>query len=125
MLQSGGQNHNWPTSGQIGNMTPAFCGAQRFGAGQQISNWPQVGRLATYPLLSPSRGSLTLRSGGGGSQQWPTSGQLGCIHPTVWGLRRFGTGDKISSGPHMGSRVIFFCIKHEYKKLPKSNFFLQ
>ena len=47
-LQSGGQNHKWPTSGRIGYITHTVCGGpQRFRAGDKISSSPQVGGLAT------------------------------------------------------------------------------
>ena len=78
-LQSGGQNQKWPTSGQIGYLTPAVSGIpaaskrgaksevahkwanrlphpcrigdpRRFRAGGKIRSGPQVGKLATSPL---------------------------------------------------------------------------
>ena len=77
-LQSGGQNHKWPTSGQIGYLTSAVSGSptaaergaksevahlwanwlphpwpirepHRFRAGDEIRSGPQVGKLATSP----------------------------------------------------------------------------
>ena len=76
MLESGGQNHKWPTSGRIGYITLAVRGVpnasdlaaksevahkwadwlhhlyrlggpQRFRAGDRIRTGPQVGGLAT------------------------------------------------------------------------------
>ena len=110
-LQSGGQNQKWPTSGQIGYLTPAVSGSptasergaksevahkwanwlphpcrigepHRFRAGGKIRSGPQVGNLATSPL--PYRGAPTLQSGGQ-NQKWPTSGQIGYLTPAVSG----------------------------------------
>ena len=110
-LQSGGQNQKWPTSGQIGYLTPAVSGiptAARRGAksevahkwakwlphpyrigephhcraGGKIRSGPQVGKVATSPL--PYRGSPPLQSGGQ-NQKWPTSGQIGYLTPAVSG----------------------------------------
>ena len=92
-LQSGGQDHKWPTCGQNGYVTPAVSGIptasergaksevahmwakwlrhpcrlgdpHRFRAGGKIRSGPLVGKMATSPL--PSRGSPPLHSGGGG-----------------------------------------------------------
>ena len=111
-LQSGGQNQKWPTSGQIGYLTPAVSGIPtaaergaesevahkwanwlphpcrigeplRFRAGGKIRSGPQVGEVATSPL--PYRGSPPLQSGGQ-NQKWPTSGQSGYLTPAVWGV---------------------------------------
>ena len=110
-LQSGGQNHKWPTSGQIGYLTPAVSGSataaergaksevahkwanwlthpcrigepHRCRAGGKIRSGPQVGKLATSPL--PYRGAPPLQSGGQ-NQKWPTSGQIGYLTPAVSG----------------------------------------
>ena len=110
-LQSGGQNQKWPTSGQIGYLTPAVSGSPtaaergaksevahkwanwlphpcRIGephhcrAGGKIRSGPQVGKLATSPL--PYRGAPPLPSGGQ-NQKWPTSGQIGYLTPAVSG----------------------------------------
>ena len=110
-LQSGGQKHKWPTSGQIGYLTPAVWGSptaaerggksevahkwanwlphpcrigepHRFRAGGKIRSGPQVGKLATSPL--PYRGAPPLQSGGQ-NQKWPTSGQIGYLTPAVSG----------------------------------------
>ena len=157
-LQSGGQNQQWPTSGQIGYISLAVLGVpkaskrgttsalahkwrdwlhhpchlggpQRFKAGDKFSNGPQVGTLATSPM--PSGGSPTLQSGGQ-NQQWPTSAQIGYISLAVLGVpkaskrgtksalahkwidwlhhschlggpQRFKAGDKISTGPQVGT----------------------
>ena len=111
-LQSGGQNQKWPTSGQIGYLTPAVSGSptasergaksevahkwakwlphpcrtgdpHRFRAGGKIRSGPQVGKLATSPL--PYRGAPPLQSGGQ-NQKWPTSGQIGYLTPAVSGI---------------------------------------
>ena len=110
-LQSGGQNQKWPTSGQIGYLTPAVSGSptasergansevahkwanwlphpcrigepHRLRAGGKIRSGPQVGKLATSPL--PYRGAPPLQSGGQ-NQKWPTSGQSGYLTPAVSG----------------------------------------
>ena len=110
-LQSGGQNQKWPTSGQIGYLTPAVSGSptasergaksevahkwanwlphpcrigepHRFRAGGKIRSGPQVGEMATSPL--PHRGAPPLQSGGQ-NQKWPTSGQIGYLTPAVSG----------------------------------------
>ena len=109
--QSGGQNQKWPTSGQIGYLTPAVSGSptasergaksevahkwanwlphpcrigepHRLRAGGKIRSGPQVGKLATSPL--PYRGAPPLQSGGQ-NQKWPTSGQIGYLTPAVSG----------------------------------------
>ena len=111
-LQSGGQNQKWPTSGQIGYLSPAVSGIPAAGergaksevahkwanwlphpcrigdprrcrAGGKIRSGPQVGKLATSPL--PYRGSPPLESGGQ-NQKWPTSGQIGYLTPAVLGI---------------------------------------
>ena len=90
-LQSGGQSHRWPRSGQGGYITPAAWGVptalergaesevahkwarwlrnpcrlggpHRFKAGGKIRSGPQVGKVATEPL--PPRGPHRLRAGG-------------------------------------------------------------
>ena len=111
-LQSGGQNHKWPTSGQIGYLTPAVSGSptaaergaksevankwanwvpqpcrigepHRFRAGGKIRSGPEVGKLTTSPL--PYRGSPPLQSGGQ-NQKWPTCGQTGYLTPAASGI---------------------------------------
>ena len=128
-LQSGGQNQKWPTSGQIGYLTPAVSGSptasergaksevahkwakwlphpcrigesHRCRAGGKIRSGPQVGKLATSPL--PYRGAPPLQSGGQ-NQKWPTSGQIGYLTPAVSGSPTAAErGGKIRSGPQMG-----------------------
>ena len=83
-LQSGGQNQKWPTSGQIGYLTPAVSGIPTASnRGGKIRSGPQVGEMATSPL--PYRGSPTLQSGGQ-NQKWPTSGQIGYLTPAISGI---------------------------------------
>ena len=111
-LQSGGQNQNWPTSGQGGYATPAVSGIptaakrgakselahlwakwlchpcrlgdpHRCRAGGKIRSRPLVGKVAMSPL--PSRGSPPLQSGGQ-NQKWPTCGQGGYVTPAVSGI---------------------------------------
>ena len=82
-LQSGGQNQKWPTSGQIGYLTPAVSGSPTAAErGGTFRSGPQVGKVATSPL--PYRGAPPLQSGGQ-NQKWPTSGQIGYLTPAVWG----------------------------------------
>ena len=109
--QSGGQNQKWPTSGQIGYLTPAVSesptaserGAEsevahkwanwlphpcrirephRFRAGGKIRSGPQVGELATSGL--PYRRAPPPQSGGQ-NQKWPTSGRIGYLTHGVSG----------------------------------------
>ena len=111
-LQSGGQNHRWPTSGQGGYITPAAWGVptasewgaesevahkwarwlhhscrlggpHRFRARGRIGSGRQVGKVATSPLLH--RGCPPLQTGGQ-NQKWPTSEQGGYITPAAWGV---------------------------------------
>ena len=112
LLQSGGQNQKWPTSGQSGYLTPAVSGIptpsergaksevahkcakwlphpcrlgdpHRCRAGGKIRSGPLVGKVATSPL--PYRGSRPLQIGGQ-NQKWPTSGQSGYLTPAVSGI---------------------------------------
>ena len=111
-LQSGGQNQQWPTSGQSGYLTLAVSGIptaaergaksevahkwakwpphpcrigdpHRCRAGGKIRSGPQAGEMATSPL--PYRGSPPLQSGGQ-NHKWPTSGQSGYLTPAVSGI---------------------------------------
>ena len=171
-LYSGGQNQKWPTSGQNGYLTPAVSGIpiasergaksevahkwakwlphpcrigdpRRFKAGGKIRSGPQVGKMATSPLLY--RGSPPLQSGGQ-NQKWPTSGQNGYLTPAVSGIptasergaksevahkwarwlphpcrigdpHRFKAGGKIRSGPQVG-KVAKSEVAHWAKWLP-------
>ena len=128
-LQSGGQNQNWPTSGQSGYLTPAVSGIptaaergakpylahkwakwlthpcrirdpHRFREGGKIKSGPQVGKAATSPL--PYRGSPPLQSGGQKSEvahKWAKW----LTHPCRIGdPYRFRAGGKLRSGPQVG-----------------------
>ena len=80
-LQSGGQNQNWPTSGQGGYITPAALGvptASERGAESEVAH--KWARWLHHPcrLGGPHR----FRAGGQ-NQKWPTSGQGGYITPAV------------------------------------------
>ena len=118
MLQSGGQNHRWPTSGQGAYITPAAEGvptaSQRGGGGEH--RWRTSGQggyitptfMGCPPLHSggaqsqvaqkwarwlhnppPPGGPPHLHSGGQ-NHRWPTSGQGGYINPaTGGGAHRF------------------------------------
>ena len=112
LLQSGGQNQNWPTCGQSGYVTPAVPGIPTaaeqgaksevahlwarllrhpcrlgdphcFRAGGIFKSGPLVGNVATSPL--PSRGSPPLQRGGQ-NQKWPICGQCGYVTPAVSGI---------------------------------------
>ena len=127
-LQSGGQNQKWPTSGQIGYLTPAVSGSPTaskrgaksevahkwanwlphpcrigephcFRAGGKIRSGPQVGKLATSPL--PYRGAPPLQSGGQ-NQKWPTSGQIGYLTPAVSGSPPPQSGGQNQKWPTSG-----------------------
>ena len=56
----------------------------RFRAGGKIRSGPQVGKVATSPLLC--RGAPLLQSGGGGNEKGPTCGQSGYVTPAVSGI---------------------------------------
>ena len=128
-LQSGGQNQKWPTSGQIGYLTPAVSGiptASQRGAKSEVAH-----KWAKW-LLHPCRiGDPHRFRAGGQNQKWPTSGQSGYLSPAVSGIptasergaksevahkwakwlphpcrigdpHRFRAGGKIRSGPQVG-----------------------
>ena len=128
-LQSGGQNHRWPTSGQGGYITPAAWGVptasergaesevahkwarwlhnpcrlrgpHRFKAGGRIKSGPQLGKVATSPL--PPRGSPPLQSGGAElevAHNWARWLHNPC---RLRGPHCFRAGGKIRSGPQVG-----------------------
>ena len=100
-LQSGGQNQKWPTCGQSGYVTPAVSGIPTaLERGREIKSGPQVGKVATSPLLS--RKSPPLEKGGGESEvahKWANW----LRHPCRLGdPHRFRAGGKIRSGPLVG-----------------------
>ena len=100
-LKSGGQNQKWATSGQGGYITPAASGIPTASKqGGRIRIGPQVGKVATSPLLP--RGSPPLETGGH-NQKWPTSGQGGYTTPAASGIPTASKqGGKIRSGPQVG-----------------------
>ena len=108
MLQNGGQNHRWPTSGASGYITPAVCGGHRCWGQKQ--KWPTGGQggYITLPPVDPRcfRAGNKISSGPhwawwlhnpchlggprmlhsrGQNHKWPTSGPGGYITPTLWG----------------------------------------
>ena len=100
-LQSEGQNHKWPTSGQSGYLTPAVSGiptaSEREAKSEVAHKWAKW-----LPQPLPYRGSPPLQSGGQ-NQKWPTSGQNGYLNPCRIGdPDRFRAGGKIRSGPQVG-----------------------
>ena len=101
-LQSGGQNQKWPTSGQSGYVTPAVSGIPTaLERGGKIRNGPQVGKVATSPLLS--RGSPPLQSGGGGGSEMAHSwGKWLRHHCRLGDPQRCRAGGKIRNGPLVG-----------------------
>ena len=83
-LQSGGQNQKWPTSGQIGYLTPAVSGsptaAERGAKSEVAHKWAKW-------LPHPCRiGEPHRCRGGGQNQNWPTIGQSGYLTPAVSGI---------------------------------------
>ena len=129
-VTAGGQNQNWPSSGQGGYITPAASGVPTASErGDRMRIGPQVGKVATSPL--PPGGSPPHQSGGpesevahkwarwlhhscrlggphrfragGQNQNWPTSGQGGYITPAAWGVPSASQpGDRIRIGPQVG-----------------------
>ena len=80
-LQSGGQKHKWPTSGQGGYITPTAWGvptASERGAKSEVAH-----KGARW-LHDPCRlGGPHRFKEGGQNQKWPTSGQGGYITPAA------------------------------------------
>ena len=56
-----GSKLKWPTSGQSGNITPAFWGVPNALHGEKLTYGPEVGKAATSPL--PSGGPRMLGTG--------------------------------------------------------------
>ena len=80
-------------------------GPQRYKGGNKIRSGPQVGRLATSPLLSQGSrlGGPQRFTKGDKIAMWPTSGQIRYITPAVWGGPQcFRAGDTFTSGPQVG-----------------------
>ena len=83
-LQSGGRKSEVAHLWAMWLRHPCRLGdPHRCRAGGKIRSGPQVGKVATSPLLS--RGSPPLQSGGQ-NQKWPTSGQSGYLTPAVLGI---------------------------------------
>ena len=84
LLQSGRQNHNWPTSGPRGYITPATRGIPT--ASKRMVESEVAHKWARW-LHNPCRlgGPHRFRAGGQ-KQKWPTSGQGGYIPPAAWGV---------------------------------------
>ena len=83
-LQSGGQNQKWPTSGQIGYLTPAVSGiptaSERGAKSEMAHKWAKW-------LPHPCRiGDPHRFRAGGKIRKWPTSGRNGYLTPAVSGL---------------------------------------
>ena len=128
-LQSGGQNHRWPASGQGGYITPAAWGVPTASVQGAES---KVAHKGAWWLHNPCRlgGSPPLQSRGQ-NQRWPTSGKGGYISPPALGVPtaseqgaesevarkwarwlhnpcrlggtcRFGAGGRIRGGPQVG-----------------------
>ena len=128
-LQSGGQNQQSPTSGQIGYLTPAVSGIpaasergaksevahkrenwlpppcrigdpRRFRAGGKIRSRPQEGKLATSPLPYPGIPAASER---GAKSEVAHKWAKWLPHPCRIGdPRRFRAGGKIRSRPQEG-----------------------
>ena len=100
----GGENQKWPTSGQGGYVDPAGSGiptaAERGGGESEVAD--KLARWLHHPCRLGNR--YRFRSGGGGGQKWPRSGQSGYVTPAVSGIptssERGGGG--IKSGPEAG-----------------------
>ena len=130
-FRAGGQNQNWPTSGQGGYITPAVWGVPTASdRGDRIRSGPQVGKVATSPLaasgvptasergerirIGPKVGKMaTLPLPLGGphrfragrqNQNWPTSRQDGYITPAVWGSPPLQSGGTESEVAHKWAR---------------------
>ena len=127
-LQGGGQNQKWPTSRQIGYLTPAVSGSptasergaksevahkwanwlphpgrigepHRCRAGGKIRSGPRVGKVATSPL--PYRGSPTLQSGGK-IRSGPQVGKLATSPPPYRGAPPLQSGGQNQKWPTSG-----------------------
>ena len=99
-FRAGGQNENWPTSGQGGHITPAAWGVPTASErGARIRSGPQVGKVATS--LLPPRGSPPLQSGGTESElahKWARW----LHHPCrLGGPHRVTAGGRSRSGPQV------------------------
>ena len=112
-----GTNQKWPTSGWIGDITPAFWGSQTLHGGGQNQKWPTCVRIGYMPNASergtksevahkwadwlhhPYRLGLLNAYGRGQNQKWPTCGMIGYITPAVRGVpnaSQRGTKSKVA-----------------------------
>ena len=125
--EHGGKNQKEPISRHSGYITPAFSGLTNAQQGENITNSPQVGTMATSPL--PSRGSPMPSKGRksemahkwgqglhypcllgdpqcrarGKNQKDPISRYSGYITPAFLGLPNAQQGEKIRNGPQVGT----------------------
>ena len=102
-LQSGGQNHKWPTYGQSGYVTPAVSGiptaAERWGGNQKRPTSGQSCYVNPARLGDPHR----CRAGGGGAREVAHKWAKWLRHPCRLGdPHHFRAGEKIRSGPIVG-----------------------
>ena len=86
-LYTGEQNHNWPTSGPGGYITPAAWGVPK---ALKLETKSNVANNCWRQLHNPYR----LHSGQE-NQKWPTISPSGYTTPAAkWGPERFRAGDK-------------------------------
>ena len=99
MLQSGGQNQKWPTSGPSGYVTLDVSGGPY--ASERGTKLERAHKCAQW-LHDRGRLGGLFRTGGQ-YQKWPTSGPSSYITPTVWGVPcALEQTDKNRSGPQVG-----------------------
>ena len=99
-LQSGGQNQKWPTSGQIGYLTPTVSGsptaAERGAKSEVTHKWAKW-------LPHPCRIKEPHRCRAGGKSEVAHKWAKWLPHPCRIGdPHRFRAGGKIRSGPQVG-----------------------
>ena len=83
VLQSGGGNQRWPTSGQSGYVTPAVSGIPTAAERGENHKWPTCGQSG---YVTPAVSGAPTASERGQNQKWPTCGQSGCVTPAVSGI---------------------------------------
>ena len=99
-LQSGGQNQKWPTSGQIGYLTPAVSGiptASERGAKLELAD-----KWAKWLPHSCRMGDPDCCRAGGTIRSGPQVGKLATLPCRIGDPYRFRAGGKIRSGPQVG-----------------------
>ena len=80
----GWKNQQWPTTRRMGHVTQAVSAVPKPSPQETKAGYgPQVCALFMSPV--PSRGSATPRCRGR-NQQWPTSGCIGYVTSSVWGV---------------------------------------